>query len=63
MKALLGKFAKVIKNDPAGNRQLREFIQSSTSEPQVIILSDGSKFRVSTSPINKESSDTDKAVA
>lgn len=42
MKALLGKFAKVIKNDPAGNRQLREFIQSITSEPQVIILSNGS---------------------
>ncbi|MEA3380450.1 hypothetical protein [Alteromonas sp.] len=54
MKALLGDLAKKIKDDVRGNKELREFLSDSTKESQVITLSDGKKYRVSTSPIEKK---------
>nr|WP_283622484.1 hypothetical protein [Alteromonas macleodii] len=54
MKALLGDLAKKIKDDVRGNKELREFLSDSTKESQVITLSDGRKYRVSTSPIEKK---------
>ncbi|MBB1300994.1 hypothetical protein H5183_06565 [Pseudoalteromonas sp. SR44-8] len=48
MKALLGNLAKIVKGDPSGNRQLREFISSSSKESTVITLSNGKKYRIST---------------
>ena len=54
MKALLGDLAKKIKDDVRGNKELREFLSDSTKESQVISLSDGRKYRVSTSPIEKK---------
>ena len=54
MKALLGDLAKKIKDDVRGNKEGREFLSDSTKESQVITLSDGRKYRVSTSPIEKK---------
>lgn len=54
MKALLGDLAKKIKDDVRGNKELREFLSDSTKESQVITLSNGKKYRVSTSPIEKK---------
>lgn len=54
MKALLGELAKKIKSDVRGNKELRNFLSDSTKESQVITLSNGKKYRVSTSPIEKE---------
>ena len=54
MKALLGNLAKKIKDDVRGNKELREFLSDSTKEYQVITLSNGKKYRVSTSPIEKK---------
>lgn len=54
MKALLGDFAKKIKDDVRGNKELKEFLSDSTKESQVITLSNGKKYRVSTSPIEKK---------
>lgn len=54
MKALLGDLAKKIKDDVRGNKELREFLSDSTKESQVITLSDGRKYRVSTPPIEKK---------
>ncbi len=56
MKALLGSLAKKIKGDPSGNEQLKAFISNGSKDSEVIILSNGKKYRVSTSP-------TEKAVA
>jgi hypothetical protein len=53
MKALLGKLAEKIKGDPSGNEQLKAFISSSSKESEVITLSNGKKYRVSTSPQEK----------
>jgi len=53
MKALLGSLAKKIKGDPSGNEQLKAFISSSSKESEVITLSNGKKYRVSTSPKDK----------
>jgi|TARA_R110001592_G_scaffold339091_1_gene626594 hypothetical protein len=53
MKALLGNLAKKIKGDPSGSEQLRAFISSSSKEYEVITLSNGKKYRVSTSPKEK----------
>jgi hypothetical protein len=52
MKALLGNLAKKIKGDPCGSEQLKAFI-SSSSEYEVITLSNGKKYRVSTTPKEK----------
>lgn len=54
MKALLGNLAKKVKDDVRGNKELREFLSDSTKEYQVITLSNGKKYRVSTSPIEKK---------
>ena len=53
MKALLGSLAKKIKGDPLGSKQLRAFISSSSKDSEVITLSNGKKYRVSTSPKDK----------
>jgi hypothetical protein len=53
MKALLGNLAKKIKGDPSGSKQLRDFISSSSKKYEVITLSNGKKYRVSTSPKEK----------
>ncbi|MBQ4833546.1 hypothetical protein J8L70_09875 [Pseudoalteromonas sp. MMG010] len=53
MKALLGSLAKKIKGDPLGSKQLRSFISSSSKDSEVITLSNGKKYRVSTSPKEK----------
>ena len=53
MKALLGKLAEKIKGDPSGNKQLKAFISNSSKQSQVITLSNGKKYRVSTSPQDK----------
>ena len=54
MKALLGNLAKKIKDDARGNKELREFLSDSKNESQVITLSNGRRYRVSTSPIEKK---------
>ena len=53
MKALLGSLAKKIKGDPLGSEQLRAIISSSSKDSEVITLSNGKKYRVSTSPKEK----------
>jgi hypothetical protein len=53
MKALLGSLAKKIKDDPSGNKQLRAFISSSSKDSELITLSNGKKYRISTSPKDK----------
>ena len=53
MKALLGGLAKKIKNDSSGSEQLRGFISSSSNRSEIITLSNGKKYRVSTSPKEK----------
>ncbi|ATC84170.1 MULTISPECIES: hypothetical protein [Pseudoalteromonas] len=53
MKALLGSLAKKIKGDPLGSEQLRAFISSGSKDSEVITLSNGKKYRVSTSPKDK----------
>jgi len=53
MKALLGNLAKKIKSDPSGSEQLKAFISSGVKENEVITLSNGKKYRVSTSPKEK----------
>lgn len=51
MKALMGKLVKTIKSDPQGNKELKNFIaQGSTSSSDTITLSDGKKYRISTTP-------------
>jgi hypothetical protein len=51
MKALLGNLAKIIKNDPDGKKQLKDYI-SNSSQDSVITLSDGKKYKISNSPKN-----------
>lgn len=53
MKALLGNLAKKIKHDPQGNEQLRLFISTSSKESELITLSDGKKYRISRTPLQK----------
>jgi hypothetical protein len=53
MKALLGNLAKKIKGDVKGNKELKAFISSGSKESEVITLSNGKKYRVSTSPKEK----------
>ena len=57
MKALLGNLAKIIKGDVKGNKQLKAFISDSSKESEIITLSNGKKYRVTTS------SPKEKAVA
>lgn len=54
MKALLGHLAKKIKGDPQGSKQLKEFLSSSSNESEVITLSNGKKYRVSTTPLKSK---------
>jgi hypothetical protein len=49
VKALLGKLAKKIMNDPEGKKQLHEFISRSSRESGLIILSNGKKYKIYTS--------------
>lgn len=52
MKALLGPLAKKIKSDPKGKEELSGFIASGLKE-QSITLSNGKKYRISTSPLSR----------
>ena len=51
MKALMGKLAKVIRADVKGNRALKAFVADGSTENTVITLSNGKRYRISSSPL------------
>jgi hypothetical protein len=53
MQALLGKCAAIIRKDPQGQKQLKDFMIHGKDETGIITLSDGKKFRISRSPLPK----------
>lgn len=50
MKALMGSLAKKIKGDPDGYKALRKFVSGSSKDSDTITLSNGKKYKISTSP-------------